>query len=206
MPASFRRLIRSAAPALRAWSTSAAREVGVAALAIVALGAAIAGASDWLLFTLALLPLAASVVFGWEGRRLAIIGRSIEPTGSYVLSRVLISLATAVALSSERATERGVVSACGVLLGLALVAEWVVSALGTIACPYAANLPGIDVRNYPLFAERWVFTVNSAAVALFLALGTVAQSVGELMIGHCCCRASSPSSWLPSSLATRCSA
>ena len=87
MPASFRRLIRSAAPALRAWSTSAAREVGVAALAIVALGAAIAGASDWLLFTLALPPLAASVVFGWEGRRLAIIGRSIEPTGSYVLSR-----------------------------------------------------------------------------------------------------------------------
>ena len=134
------------------------------------------------MFTLALLALAATVVFGWERRRLSIIGRSIEPTGSYVLSRVLIVLATAVALSSERATERGVVSACGVLLGLALVAEWVVSALGTIACPYAANLPGIDVRNYPLFAERWVFTVNTAAVALFLALGTVAQSVGELPI------------------------
>ena len=182
MPASFRRLIRSAGPMLRAWSTSAAREAGVAALAIVAFGAAIAGAPDWLVFTLALLTLAATVVFGWEQQRLSIIGRSVEPTGSYVLSRVLIPLATAAALGSERAAERGAVSACGVLLALALVAEWVVSALGELACPYAGNLPGIDVRNYPLFAERWVFTVNTAAVALFLALGTLAQSVGELPI------------------------
>ena len=66
MPASFRRLIRSAGPLLRAWSTSAAREAGVAALAIVAFGAAIADAPDWLVFTLALLTLAATVVFGWE--------------------------------------------------------------------------------------------------------------------------------------------
>ena len=185
MPASFRRLIRSAGPMLRAWSTSAAREAGVAALAIVAFGAAIAGAPDWLVFTLALLTLAATVVFGWEQQRLSIIGRSVEPTGSYVLSRVLIPLATAAALGSERAAERGAVSACGVLLALALVAEWVVSALSELACPYAGNLPGIDVRNYPLFAERWVFTVNTAAAALFLALlalGTLAQSVGELPI------------------------
>ena len=90
MPASFRRLIRSAGPPLRAWSASATREVGVAALAIVAFGAAVADAPDWLVFTLALLPFAATVVFGWEGRRLSIIGRSIEPTGSYVLARVLI--------------------------------------------------------------------------------------------------------------------
>ena len=62
MPASFRRLIRSAGPMLRAWSTSAAREAGVAALAIVAFGAAIAEAPDWLVFTLALLPLAATAV------------------------------------------------------------------------------------------------------------------------------------------------
>ena len=179
MPASFRRLIRSAGPPSRAWSASATREVGVAALAIVAFGAAVADAPDWLVFTLALLPLAATVVFGWEGRRLSIIGRSIEPTGTYVLARVLIVLATAVALSNERATERWAVAACGVLLGLALLAEPVVSALGQIACPYAANLPSIDVRNYPLFAERRVFTVNTAAVALFLALGTVAQRLGE---------------------------
>jgi hypothetical protein len=182
MPASFRRLIRAAGPPLSATSAPAAREVGVAALAIVAFGAAIAGAPDWLAFTLAVLAFAAAVAFGWEHRRLSIIGRNLEPTGSYVLSRVLISLATAVALSSDRPAERGMVSACGVLLCLALVAEWAVSALGTIACPYAANLPGIDVRNYPLFAERWVFTVNTAAVALFLALGTVAQRVGELPI------------------------
>jgi hypothetical protein len=182
MPASFRRLIRSAGPMLRAWSTSAARETGVAALAIAAFGAAIADAADWLVFTLALLTFAATVVFGWKQRRLTIIGRSVEPTGSYVLSRVLITLAAALALSSERATERGAVSACGVLLALALVAEWVVSALGELACPYAGNLPGIDVRNYPLFAERWVFAVNTAAVAVFLALGTIAQGVGRLPI------------------------
>ena len=60
MPASFRRLIRLTGPMLRAWSTSAAREAGVAALAIVACGAAIAGAADWLVFTFALLTLAAA--------------------------------------------------------------------------------------------------------------------------------------------------
>ena len=109
MPASFRRLIRSAGPMLRAWSASAAREAGVAALAIAACGDAIAGAPDWLVFTLALLTLAATVVFGWEQQRLSIIGRSVEPTGSYVLSRVLIPLATAAALGSERAAERGAV-------------------------------------------------------------------------------------------------
>ena len=182
MPASFRRLIRSAGPMLRAWSTSAVREAGVAALAIVACGTAIAGAADWLVFALGLLTLAVTVVFGWEHRRLSIIRRSLEPTGSYVLSRVLISITTAVAFSSERATERGVVSLCGVLLALALVAEWVVSDLGAIACPYSENLPGIDVRNYPLLAERWVFTINTAALALLLALGTVTQSVAELPI------------------------
>jgi CDP-Glycerol:Poly(glycerophosphate) glycerophosphotransferase len=182
MPASFRRLIRSAGPMLRALSTSSAREAGVAALALVACGAAIAEAPDRLIFALALLTLAATVVFGWEHRRLSIIGRSVEPTGSYVLSRVLVSLAMAVALSSERATERGVVSAGGVLLALALVAEWVVSALGAIARPYGGNLPGIDVRNYPLLAERWVFTVNTAALVLFLALGAVALNIGALPI------------------------
>ena len=182
MPASVRRLIQSAGPILPAWSISAAREAGIAALALVACGAAIAEAPDWLVSTLALLALGATVVFGWEQRRSSISGRRVKPTGSYVLSRVLISLATAVALSSERATELGALSACGVLLALALVAEWVVSALGRIACPYGGNLPGIDVRNYPLLAERWVFVVNTAAVASFLALGTVAQSVGKLPI------------------------
>ena len=183
MPASFRRLtIRSAGPLLRTLSASAAGEAGVAGLALVALAAALAEAPEWLVFTLALLPLAATVGFGWERRRLSIIGRSVEPTGSYVLARVLIVLTVAVALSSERTIERGSVSACGVLLGLALVAELVVSALGEVACPYAVNLPGINVRNYPLFAERWVFTVNTAGVALLLALATVAQSVGELPI------------------------
>ncbi|HET9778757.1 MAG TPA: hypothetical protein VFP81_05690 [Propionibacteriaceae bacterium] len=183
MPASFRRLtIRSAGPLLRTLSSSAAGEAGVAALALSALAAALAETPEWLVFTLALLSLAAAVGFSWERRRLSIIGRSVEPTGSYVLARVLIVLAAAVALSSERATERGSVAACGVLLGLALVAELVVSALAVVACPYAANLPGISVRNYPVFAERWVFTVNTAEVALLLALATVAQSVGELPI------------------------
>ena len=183
MPASFRRLtIRSAGSLLRALSTSTAGEAAIAALALIALAAALADTPEWLVFTLALLSLAGTVGFGWERRRLSIIGRSVEPTGSYVMARVLIVLVAAVALSSERTAERVSVSACGVLLGLALLAELVVSALAVVACPYAANLPGISVRNFPLFAERWVFTVNTAGVALLLALATVAQSVGELPI------------------------
>ena len=103
MPASFRRLtIRSAGPLLRALSTSAAGEAAIAALALIALAAALADTPEWLVFTLALLSLAGTVGFGWERRRLSIIGRSVEPTGSYVLARVLIVLAAAVALSSER--------------------------------------------------------------------------------------------------------
>ena len=183
MPASFSRLaIRAVRPLPRLLSTTPAGEAGAAGLALIALAAALADTAEWLVFTLALLPLAVTVALGWERRRLSIIGRSVEPTGSYVLSRVLIVLAAAVALSSERATERGSVSAWGALLGLALLAELLISVLGRIASPYAANLPGINVRSYPLFAERWVFTVNTAGVALFLALATVAQNVGKLPI------------------------
>jgi hypothetical protein len=182
MPAPSRRLtIRSAGPLLRALSTSGAGEAAVAALALIVLGAALADTPKWLVFTLALLPLAATVAFGWERRRLSIIERSVEPTGSYVLSRLLIVLVAAVALSSER-TGQAALSACAVLLGMALLAELVVSTLGQIASPFAVNLPGVNVRNYPLVAERWVFTVNTAGVALFLALATVEQSVGELAI------------------------
>jgi hypothetical protein len=154
MPAPFRRLpIRADGSLLGTLSISPAGEAGPAALALLALAVALADGPEWLLSTLALLALAATVGLGWERRRVSINGRSVEPTGSYVLSRVLIVLATVVALSSERATERVSISACGALLGLALLAELVVSALGRIASPYAANLPGINVRNYPLFAE-----------------------------------------------------
>ena len=124
MPASFSRLaIRAVGPLPRLLSTTPAGEAGAAGLALIALAAALADTAEWLVFTLALLPLAVTVALGWERRRLSIIGRSVEPTGSYVLSRVLIVLAAAVALSSERATERGSVSAWGALLGLALLAE-----------------------------------------------------------------------------------
>jgi hypothetical protein len=183
MPASVRQLTtRWASPLARALVTTAAGEAGVSALALIALAAALADSPEWLVFPLALVTLAATVVLGWERRRSSIVDRRVEPTGSYVLPRALIVLVPAVALTIERATDRGLVSACGILLGLALLAELVTSALGRIAGPYAANLPGINVRNYPLFEPRWVFTINTAAVALFIALATIAQIGGGLPI------------------------
>jgi hypothetical protein len=54
-----------------------------------------------------------------------------------------------------------------VLLVTALLAEIEISAVSTAARPYAANLPGIQVRNYPVLAPRWVFWVNTKSDYFF---------------------------------------
>ena len=183
MLASVRHLaIGSASLLLRASFTTVVGEAGVAGLALIALAVALAGGPEWLVFAFALVLLAATVALGAKSRRSSTVGRAVEPTGSYVLPRVLIVLATAAALTSEPATEPALATAGGVLLCLALLAELVISLLARIASPYAVNLPGVAVRNYPLFAPTWVFTTNAAGIALFIALGTVAEIFGELPI------------------------
>jgi hypothetical protein len=183
MLASVRHLaIGSATPLLRALLTSVVGEAAVAGLALIALAAALADGPEWFVFALALVLLAATVTLGAKSRRSSTVGRTVEPTGSYVLPRVLIVLATAVALTREHATEPALATAGGVLLGLALLAELVISLLARVASPYAVNLPGVTVRNYPLFAPTWVFTINAAGIVLFTALAIAAEIFGGLPI------------------------
>jgi hypothetical protein len=155
---------------LRAAFAAASGETIVAAIALVGLAVALAGGPRWLGLILALLALAVAAWLGWQLRRSDVGARDLEPVGSQVLSRILAVMTGAVVVGTgPESRALGMVTAVTVvLLVTALLAEVEISAVSTAGRPYAANLPGIQVRNYPLLAPRWVFWVNTAAAALFL--------------------------------------
>jgi CDP-Glycerol:Poly(glycerophosphate) glycerophosphotransferase len=164
MAASFRQLrLRAAVSA-----PVGGRAVG-AALALAAVGTALARGPQWLTLLLALLALTAVCLSGRQRRRSATGDRDLGLVGSSLLSRVLIVLAGAVAaITWPEMSEQGPLAAATVLLVAALFAESAVSTVARAAGPYAANLASIRVRNYPMLRPAWVFRANSASVALFL--------------------------------------
>ncbi len=179
MAASSRRSsFRAASFALTGAAGTVGGEAVIAAIALVGVAVALAGGPQWVAVLFALLALTAAVASGWQRRRMAIDDRDIEPVGSNLLSRILIVLAGAVAVATAAELAQPVLlSIATVLLVLALFSELAVSAITIAARPYSAHLPGIRVRNYPPFMPRWVYLVNTAAVALFLLWAT---SVGWL--------------------------
>jgi hypothetical protein len=174
MPASFRQSsLRAAVSTVLATSATAGGEVVIAATALVGVAAALGGGPQWLTLILALFALTAVVGSGWQRRRVAIDDRDLEPVGSNLMARILVVLAGAVAVvTMPEPTEPGLLAITAVLLVSALFAELAVIAVASAARPYAANLPGIRVRNHPVFAPRWVFLANTAATALFLLWAT----------------------------------
>jgi len=171
MPGSSRRWhFHAVNSVLRAAFAAASGEVIVAAVALVGLAVALAGGPRWLGLVLALLALVVAAWLGWQLWRSDVSERDLEPVGSQVLSRILAVMAGAVVVGTvPEPTAPAVVSAFTVvLLVTALLAEIEISAVSTAARPYAANLPGIQVRNYPVLAPRWVFWVNTTAATFFL--------------------------------------
>ena len=174
MAASFRRLrLRAVSSALLPPSATAVGEAVIAAVALVGVAIGLARGPNWLALLFGFLALALVVGWGWRRRRSAPAEDDLEPVGSNLLPRILIVLAAAVVVASRpESAGPAVVSAATVLLVVALVGELAVAAVAAAARPYSANLPGIRVRNYPIFAPRWAFLADTAAVAIFLVWAT----------------------------------
>jgi hypothetical protein len=103
---------------------------------------------------------------------------AVGPTGSAVLARVVVTLGLAATFPATRA-----VTLAALLLVLALLAELVLAVVARAAVPFAAHLPGIQVRHRPVLPVRWVFALNTAGLVLFglgLGAGVPAAAVAGL--------------------------
>jgi CDP-Glycerol:Poly(glycerophosphate) glycerophosphotransferase len=160
-----------------ALSAVAGADLVAAALALGALVAAVFGAPEpptWLLWLISL----AIVVWGaWRRSRLNGSGRDLRPTGEYMLARVLLVMTAAAVAAARVGNEaRWAVVVGTVFLAGALLGEIVALQVGRAARPYAANLPGISVRNRSLVPVRWLFVCSTAAIAAFASLSAVLRT------------------------------
>jgi hypothetical protein len=114
-------------------------------------------------FALPFLTLALLLV-GWRGalafRRAT--RTAVSPTGSAVLARVLTALGFATIFRPDRLG-----ALATLLMVLAVLSELLLASVANAAVPFAVNLPGIEVRNRPLFRVSWVFGVNTLGLTLF---------------------------------------
>jgi hypothetical protein len=157
-----------------ALSAVADSDLAAAVLALGALVAAVFQAPAPLTWLLWLISLAIVVVGAWRTSRDGGPWRDLRPTGDYVLARVLLVMAAAGVAAARGGTDgRWAVVLATVLLAGALLGEVVVLQVGKAARPYAANLPGIHVRNGPLVPLRWLFACGTAAVVAFAVLSAL---------------------------------
>ena len=99
-------------------------------------------------------------------KSLAEVNRSISPTGSFLISRVLLVLVMATLYPQDRNDALLVwLGAAGIAILTA--AEGTVVRVARGAIPYAAHVPGVNVRNRRLVSPGWVFLANVAALILF---------------------------------------
>ncbi|HEY9478099.1 MAG TPA: CDP-glycerol glycerophosphotransferase family protein, partial [Microbacteriaceae bacterium] len=94
--------------------------------------------------------------------------RSIKPTGTFTLSRTLLALT--VGMLYIDATPGAVLWTATALLAILIAAETSCARVAKGAIPYAAHLPGLEIRNHGYFGAAWVFYTNSLALLVFAAL------------------------------------
>jgi hypothetical protein len=97
---------------------------------------------------------------------------AVGPTGSAVLSRVLLTIGLAANPPAGTALVEARWWLVWVLCAIAVLAELVVAPIARLAVPTAANLPGILVRNRPRLAAKWVFAVNTAGLMVLAVVCT----------------------------------
>ena len=100
------------------------------------------------------------------------VNRAVSPTGSYVISRIVLALVIG---NFDETTTRefgpGWIAAAAVAILTAIEANVARVARGAIA--YGAHLPGISVRNTRMVSAGWVYVANVAALVIMLALAAV---------------------------------
>ncbi len=140
-------------------------EVLAATLALAGLLVALVDGPVAFVVVSGLIVLAVGAVVGWREKRSADL--LVPPgVGAWLMPRLLVTVA-AVALLLPGPDEV-VPAVAGGLLALAVLGETFVRAVSTAAQPYAHHLPGVTVRNHPVFDASRVFIVNVAATAVFL--------------------------------------
>ena len=148
--------------------------------AVLALGALVAAVFlgpvllTWLLWLISFVIVVAGA---WWATRGAASLRDLRPTGEYVQGRVLLVMAATTVAGSRAGNDgRWAMVLGSLVLGAALLGEVVVLKVGRAARPYAANLPGIEVRNRALLPLNWLFTCDTAAIAAFAVLSALVQA------------------------------
>jgi hypothetical protein len=148
--------------------------------AVLALGALVAAVFlgpvvlTWLLWLISFVIVVAGA---WWATRGAASLRDLRPTGEYVQGRVLLVVAAGTVAGSRAGYDgRWAMVLGSLVLGAALLGEVVVLKVGRAARPYAANLPGIEVRNRALLPLNWLFTCDTAAIAAFAVLSALVQA------------------------------
>ena len=145
----------------------------VAALAGVVL--ALAGSSaSWALLALVLawIVLAAR---GLGALRRALPG-AVGPTGTAVLARLLVLLGVSALRPPSSAGW-----AATFVVALTLLTETVLSRVARAAVPLVSNLPGIRLRNEPPVGPKYVFPVNTCALAAY-GIALVARAPGPILV------------------------
>jgi CDP-Glycerol:Poly(glycerophosphate) glycerophosphotransferase len=147
----------------RRFDAAAGDQLLASALAVLGTAATLAG---WTALGLVLTVLAVAGPVALRYRQLLAANRSIRPTGTFLIPRVLLVVVLATLYPDDRADEWLVwLGASGVAILTA--AETSAAAIARGAIPYAMHLPGVEVRNRRLLSAGWVFVANVTAVAVF---------------------------------------
>lgn len=138
--------------------------------AIAGVCLALGGARGWLPLILGGISLAVSIF----AARATLLkpGHSIRPTGSFILSRALITVMVAVHGFGTQGGDPLPWLATGIFAAV-LVGESSVNRVARGAIPYAEHLPGVAVRNYGIINARYIFPLNSVTLVVFGVLASV---------------------------------
>lgn len=144
-------------------------------LAVAGLCVALTGMSAWP--AIALAGAAFAVTIGFSARFVPEWQHSPKPTGFFVLARTLIVFTVAAVFADNIGTAEGRAGwvATGLLASL-IAWEATVERVARGAIPYAAHLPGVDVRNSGPFGVAHIFAVNGTALVVFSVLAGTGAS------------------------------
>ena len=94
------------------------------------------------------------------------VNRSINPTGTFLIARVLLTVVLATLYPADR-DDAALVWLGAAGIAILIAAEGSVVRVARGAIPFAAHVPGVEVRNRRWVSPGWVFVANVTALVLF---------------------------------------